>query len=132
MRRFDLGGVLSSPAPALVASLAATLTHAVVITSLVPALTPDTLGARAALTWAAIMVPGLVVIASSRAARRRWWRPVALWALMYTAFGPWPLMILIVGQTWWLWRALQEAGANRAGAELEAAASAIPTGRAAG
>lgn len=132
MRRFGLAGVLSSPAPALVAALAGTLTHAVVITSLVPALTPDTLGARAGLTWAAIMVPGLVVVAFSRAARRRWWRPVALWALMYTAFGSWPLMILIVGQTWWLWRVLQDAGADREAAELEAGASAIPTGRAAG
>ncbi|MPV51025.1 hypothetical protein GCG21_13620 [Pseudactinotalea sp. HY160] len=95
----------SSPLGRMLAAAAVSMLHIVALSNLVPAVASGWgLDGRVYLTWSITVVPGLVALAVSRTARSYWWRWPVLWMLVYASYGDWPVLILLVGQMWALWR----------------------------
>lgn len=71
------------------------------VSVLVPPLVADGSVERAVVaTWVLTVLPGVVMLSGSAAARQTWWRWPLLWGLSYAAWADWAVVILLCGGTW--------------------------------
>lgn len=70
-------------------------------------------GPTVLVTWLVTMLLGVITVALVPAGRRHWYRWLIVWALIYMAWGDFPVVIMLGGHSWAIYQALTDELARR-------------------